>query len=335
MIFARPGRVVTLGEVLLRLSSPGFSRLTQARSLEVNYAGAEANVSSSLARMGMDTAHITAVPDNDIGMAAAEQLRSHGIDASYVRFQQGRMGLYYLEQGAMQRASRVVYDRYDSVFCSVAPGMWNWSEIFLDAAWFHYTGITPAISPGAARVCEEAVLTAREMGVTVSGDINFRSNLWRYGKNARDVMPNLIANSDLIVAGPEDILKCTGIEYNSFQDAAAALCEKFPEVKIVAGTVRKTVNSSHEILSGRLWDGTVYSTRQYDLTHMVDRIGAGDAFMAGLIYGLMNDKTNADALEFATAAGVLKHSIPGDVNLATVEEIEQIVQGTELGRLRR
>src|SRR5690606_34655460 len=214
----KQGRVVTFGDVMLRLSTPGFARLTQANAFDVTYAGAEANVAASLANFGIPAAHVTRFPENDLGEAATRALRKHGVDTSFIVYGPERMGLYFLENGAMQRASRIVYDRFDSAFAHIRTGTIDWDAIFAGAGWFHWTGITPAISQGAADACMEALKAAARHGVPVSGDINYRRNLWQYGKTARDIMPALIEGCDVVIAGITDMENCAGVSGNTFEE---------------------------------------------------------------------------------------------------------------------
>jgi 2-dehydro-3-deoxygluconokinase len=329
------GKVVTFGEVMLRFSTQGFSRFTQATAFDVTYAGAEANVAASVARFGIPAVHVTRFPHNDLGQAATETLRRHGVDTSAIVYGDERMGLYFLENGSMQRASRIVYDRFDSAFAHIRPGMIDWERALQGASWFHWTGITPAISQGAADACREALIAAKKNGITVSGDINYRRNLWQYGKTALDVMPELIEKCDLVIAGVTDMENCASVSGASFEEACTSFVKRFKNVKRIATTDRISVSSSHNKISGTLWNGKLLTSREYELTHIVDRVGSGDAFMAGLVYSLLNAKDDQQALEFAAAACALKHSIEGDVNLVTVEEVDFLVKGQNVGKLLR
>jgi 2-dehydro-3-deoxygluconokinase len=329
-------RVVTFGDVMMRLSTPGFSRFTQANSFNVLYAGSEGNVASSLAMLGIPSEHVTRFPDNDLGIAATQAFRKVGVETKHIIYGEGRIGVYFLENGSMQRSSRIVYDRYDSAFAFIKPGMIDWANVFEGAAWFHWSGITPAISQGAADVCLEAVRMAKKMGLTVSGDINYRRNLWRYGKTAREVMPALIERTDVVIAGITDMENCAGVTGASFEVACREFVKVFPGVKQIATTLRDSISSSHNRISGLLWNRNgMTESKTYDLTAIVDRVGAGDAFMAGLIYGLLKQNNDQEVLEFATAACAWKHSVEGDVNLASVEEIEALVKGENVGKLLR
>lgn len=329
-------KVVTLGEIMMRLSVPGFGRFVQATSYRAVYGGSEANVAVSLQVMGVPAAHVTRFPDNDFGVAATQALRQYGVDTSAILYGPERIGLYFYENGAVQRPPRIIYDRFDSAFAHIQPGMIDWDQVFQGASWFHWTGITPAISQGAADVCYEAIQFARKNGLTVSGDINYRRNLWQYGKSAREIMPALMEGTDVVVAGITDMENCAGVTGASFEDACRAYQKMFPVTKKIATTFRDAVSSSHNRLTGVLWSGNqITSSRLYDITHMVDRIGGGDAFMAGLIYGLIHQRADTFTIEYATAASTLKHTIEGDVNLASVQEIEALMKGENVGKLLR
>jgi 2-dehydro-3-deoxygluconokinase len=329
------GKVITFGEVMLRFSTQAFSRFTQSTAFDVTYAGAEANVAVSLALFGIPSAHVTRFPHNDLGEAATQALRRYGVDTGSIIYGDERMGLYFLENGAMQRASRIIYDRFDSAFAHIKPGSIDWDVVLKGASWLHWTGITPAISQGAADVCLEAVRAARKNGVTISGDINYRRNLWQYGKTAGDVMPALIEHCDVVIAGVTDMENCADISGASYEKACVNFAKRFPAVKRIATTERESVSSSHNIISAALWNCQLVRSRQYDLTHIVDRVGSGDAFMAGLIYGIQGGWDDQQALEFATAASAIKHSIEGDVNLTTVAEVQALVKGENVGKLLR
>lgn len=329
-------KVVTIGEIMMRLSTPGFTRFVQADSMDVVYAGSEANVAVSLSLFGLPAAHITRFPDNDLGRAATQALERYGVDVRHVAFGSERIGVYFLENGAMQRSSRIIYDRFNSAFANIRPEHVDWDSVLDGASWFHYTGITPAISQGAADVCLIGAKKARAKGIKVSGDINYRRNLWQYGKSAREVMPALIEQTDIVVAGTTDFENCAGIKGADFLDSCRRAMEHFPNIKKITSTHRESVSSSHNRMHAQLWDGKVnYTSQTYDLTHIVDRVGTGDAYMAGLIYGWLKNKSDQDTLEFAIAACALKHSVPGDVNLVTVAEVEALQSGENVGKLLR
>lgn len=329
------GKVVTFGEIMLRFSTQAFSRFTQSTAFNVTYAGAEANVAVSLAHFGIPSAHVTRFPNNDLGEAATQALKKYGVDTDSIIYGDERMGLYFLENGSMQRASRIIYDRFDSAFANIKKGSIDWNTVLKGASWFHWTGITPAISQGAADVCLEALSAAKKNGLTVSGDINYRRNLWQYGKSAREVMPSLIEYCDVIIAGVTDMENCADISGRTFEKACLNFKQRFGNVKKIATTERQSINSSHNKISASLWNDTLIKSREYDLTHIVDRVGSGDAFMAGFIYSMLGGKDDQQILEFATAASALKHSIEGDVNVVTVAEIENLVKGENVGKLLR
>jgi 2-dehydro-3-deoxygluconokinase len=329
-------RIVTFGEIMMRLSTTGCQRFSQAEHFNAIYAGSEANVAVSLSNFRLNATHVTRFPDSDLGIAATQSLQRYGVDTSHILFGGERIGLYFLENGAMHRAPKIIYDRFDSAFAHIKPGMIDWDSVLKDVSWFHWTGITPAISQGAADVCMEAIVAARKQGATVSGDINYRRNLWQYGKSAREVMPGLIELTDKIVGGITDFENCLAITSDTYQSACAKLMKALPNLKAIASTHRESISSSHNKISGILWNGKeLLHSAEYDLTHIVDRVGSGDAFMAGLIYGWLNQKKDIDTLAFATAACALKHSTEGDVNLATVSEVQALVKGENIGKLLR
>jgi 2-dehydro-3-deoxygluconokinase len=353
--------VVTFGEIMLRLSPPGFQRFVQARSFDVIYGGGEANVAASLANYGQPVEYVTRLPANDVGDACLNFLCQYGIGTAHVVRGGERLGIYFLETGAAQRGSKVIYDRAGSAIATIQPGMVDWRAAFANADWFHWTGITPAISEGAAAVCLEAAHTAREMGLTVSCDLNYRKNLWKWGKKAGEVMPDLVSQCDVAVGNEEDADKVFGIKAAGADvtggkvEAAAyvAVCEKlaerFPNLKTIAITLRGSLSATHNTWSGTLWtrpereprvrsrrkEGKVYTAPVYDITTIVDRVGGGDAFCGGLIYGLRVYDDPQRALNFAVAASCLKHSILGDFNLVSVAEVEKLMGGDVSGRVSR
>jgi 2-dehydro-3-deoxygluconokinase len=347
-----PTKIVTLGEIMLRLKSPGFERLFQSPTLEVTFGGGEANVAASLAGFGLDAAFITALPENPIADAAIKYLRGLGVDTSGIIHHGERMGIYFLETGANQRPSNVVYDRVSSSISSATPGDFDWDTIFRDADWFHITGITPALSPTAAKLALYAVQNAKDKGLTVSCDYNFRSKLWKYGKSAPEVMTELVRHVDVGIANEEDCQRSLGIsiddgdweqavykgELNTMRYEALAkkMFVTFPNLKYQAITLRESFNANHNDWSACLYNGSVfYASRRYRITDIVDRVGGGDSFAAGLIYGLHTGLPDSEALEFAVAASCLKHSIPGDINLTTVKEVRRLLGGDTSGRVQR
>jgi 2-dehydro-3-deoxygluconokinase len=329
-------KVITFGDIMMRLSTPGFARFTQAENFNVLYGGSEANVAVGLANLGIPAEHVTRFPDNDFGRAATQSLQKYGVATNHILYGEERMGIYFVENGSMQRAARIIYDRFDSAFTNIKKGSIDWDAIMKDASWFHWTGITPALSQGAADVCFEALQSARKHQVMISGDINYRRNLWQYGKSARDVMPELISLTDRIVAGVTDMENCADITDKTFESASQKMMKAYPNLQKIVSTHRESISASHNKFSAHLWDGKkIIQSKEYDLIPVVDRIGTGDAFMAGLIYGWSNNKDDQTALEFATAAGVWKHSIEGDVNLASASEIESLMRGENIGKLLR
>ncbi|UOQ76637.1 sugar kinase [Hymenobacter sp. 5516J-16] len=334
-------QVVTFGEIMMRLSPPLNYRLSQASSLEITYGGGDANVAAALAYLGVPAAHAGCFPDNAVGRAAAQQFQHHGVDMRHCVFQGQRLGLYFLEVGASLRASRIVYDRYDSAFANLQPEWFNWDEIFSNAQLFHWTGITPAISATAAQATKEAIAAARRLGLTVSADVNYRRNLWQYGQRAQDVMPDLVAGCDLVVCTEGDAEDLFGIKAeagaeNSFVSMSQQLIRRFPQIQQVIATRRETQSASHERIKGIAFSGGQYhETEFFDINPVVDRIGGGDSFISGFIYGQLNYPTLQEALTFATAASALKHTIHGDINLVTAAEVEHIVAGNTSGRLLR
>lgn len=342
-------KVVTFGEIMLRLNTPGFQRFSQATSLEMTFGGGEANVAVSLANYGIPVEFVTRLPKNDIAEACLMDLRKYNVGTNHILRGGDRIGIYFLETGAVARASKVIYDRADSAIATIEAGMVNWDEVFNGATWFHWTGITPAISEGAAKVCAEAIKAANARGITVSTDLNFRKNLWKYGKKASEVMPSLVEGCDIILGNEEDADMVFGIkpqgldvtkghvEAAAYESVCRQLMQRFPRAKKVIITLRGSINANHNTWSGVLWDGKqLFQAPQYDITHIVDRVGGGDSFMGGLIYGLLSyPGDDRKALNFAVAASCLKHTIFGDFNLVTVSEVEKLMSGDASGRVSR
>jgi len=340
--------IVTFGEIMLRLAPPGFERLSQARSFEVIYGGAEANVAVSLANYDEAVEFVTRLPGNDLGDGCLSTLRSRRVGTSHILRGGDHIGIYFIEQGAAQRASKVIYDRAASSFAAIQPGMIDWKAVFSGADWFHWTGITPAVSRGAAETCREAVLAAREAGLTISCDLNYRAKLWKWGRSASEVMAELVGFCDLALGNEEDAEKVFGIraphsdvgagkvEAGHYRQVCEALTERFPSLKTVAITLRGSLSASHNTWSGVLWrGGEFYTASTYDILPIVDRVGAGDAFMGGLIYGLRKYDDPQKALDFAAAAACLKHTIPGDFNAVSAAEVEALMAGEASGRVSR
>jgi len=341
-------KIVTFGEIMLRLSPPGYLRITQTPTLEVSFGGAEANVAASLAKFGLPAEFVTRLPDNDLGETCLAYLRRYAIGTTHILRGGDRLGIYYLETGAAQRGSKVVYDRANSAAATIQPGMVDWKTVFDGAGWFHTTGITPAISASAADVAVEAVSAAQEQGLTVSCDMNYRKNLWKWGKKASQVMPELFRYCDVAVGNEEDAKDVFGIEppetdvksgkvaADSYRYVCEKLVERFPNLKTVAITLRGSISATHNTWSGVLWhEGQFYSTRIYDIAYIVDRVGGGDSFVAGLIYGMLTYNDPQQALDFAGAASCLKHSISGDFTEITLAEVEKLRQGDASGRVAR
>ena len=336
---------------MLRLSTPGYHRFIQSDNLNATFGGGEANVAVSLANYGLNAEFVTRLPKNDIADWCISDLRKYNVGTQNIIRGGERVGIYFLETGAVARPSKVVYDRANSSIADIQPGMIDWKEVLKDADWFHWTGITPALSQGAADACLEAIRTANELGVTVSTDLNYRKNLWKYGKKASEVMPDLVAGCDIILGNEEDAEKVFGIKPEGFDvahtggdvDAAefesvcTQMMAKFPRAKKVIITLRGSINANHNTWGGVLFaDGKLYESKRYDITHIVDRVGGGDSFMGGLIYGLLTFiGDDQRALEFAVAASCLKHTIYGDFNLVSVPEVESLMGGDGSGRVQR
>lgn len=340
-------RVVTFGEIMLRLKSPGQERLFQSSTLEATFGGAEANVAVSLANYGVPTTFVTALPANAVGDACMGELRRFGVDVSQIRRQGDRVGIYFLEAGANQRPSKVVYDRGGSSIATARSGDFDWDAIFDGADWFHVSGITPAISASAAELCAEAIGKARAHGLTVSCDYNYRKNLWKYGKRAPEVMRELVRCVQVGIANEEDCQKALGLETDVdvgagalAQDKYRALAERvldaFPNLEKQVITLRESRSADHNGWSAVMHNRSAFlASRKYEITDIVDRVGGGDSFAAGLIYGLVTWRDDARALEFAAAASCLKHSIPGDFNRLSVSEVEVLMKGDASGRVQR
>lgn len=342
-------KVVTFGEIMLRLSTPGYQRFVQSASFDASFGGGEANVAVSLAGYGIQVDYVSRIPANDIGDACVANLRKHNVGIGHILRGGSRLGIYFLETGVVNRASKVVYDRAHSSMAEIEPGMINWHKVFEGASWFHWTGITPAISAGAAAVCQEAITIARKCGLTVSTDLNYRKNLWQYGQSAKDIMEPLVSGCDIILGNEEDAEKVFGIvpvntdivrgnvQGAAYESVCRQLMSRFPQSKKVIITLRGSVNASHNTWSGVLFDGTtLYSAPVYQVTHIVDRVGSGDSFMAGIIYGLTQFAGNDQrALNFAVAASCLKHTIPGDFNLVSANEVLTLMAGDGSGRVVR
>jgi 2-dehydro-3-deoxygluconokinase len=340
--------VVTFGEIMLRLTPPRLERILQSPSFDASFGGGEANVAVALAGFGFPARFVTVLPPNHpVADACIASLRSFGVDTSFIARGIGRMGIYFLETGANQRPSKVTYDRAASSIALAKPGDIPWALAFEGSGWFHVTGITPAISESAAAMAIEAVQTARDLGLQVSVDLNYRKNLWKWGKKAHEVMPQLVRLADVLIANEEDCQKALGIESESdvesgkldasaYEALASKVLAEYPNLSTIAITLRESISASHNGWSACLHDGTNFHlSRHYDITHIVDRVGGGDSFAAGLIYGLQELDSAASALEFAVAASCLKHSIPGDFARLSAEEVHSLLKNGGSGRVQR
>ena len=342
-------KTVTFGEIMLRLAAPGNERFLQTSTFNATFGGGEANVAVSLANYGIPVSFVTRLPQNDIANACLRELRGFGVDVNDVVFGGDRVGIYYLETGAVSRASKVIYDRAHSAVSEITRGMVDWKKVFDGAQWFHWTGITPAISEGAAQVCLEAFEVAKKLGITISCDLNYRKNLWKYGKRADEVMPTLVEYCDIILGNEEDaekalLIKPENVDVSSgkvdadaYLSVSQQIMNRFPKAKKVITTLRTSINANHNNWAGVLYDGKkLYKSPEYQITHIVDRVGGGDSFMGGLIYGLQTYKNDDQkALNFAVAASCLKHTIYGDYNRVSVQEVEKLMSGDASGRVSR
>ncbi len=341
-------KVITLGEIMLRLKSPAFERFLQTPAFEATFGGGEANVAVSLANYGDDAAFVTALPDNAIADACVRELRGLGVNTNeIVRTKGGRIGIYYLESGTNQRPSKVVYDRAESAIAKADENTFDFDKIFEGAEWFHITGITPAISKSAANMSIAAVKAAKAHGVTVSCDLNYRKNLWKYGVEAKEIMSEITKYVDVVIANEEDCQKSLGLENGASVESGKLDTEKYkalamnvianyPNVKTVAITLRESKSATHNDWSACICDGKdFYVSKKYEIKSIVDRVGGGDSFSGGLIYGLRKYGENHKALEFAVAASCLKHSILGDYNRVSVSEVESLMGGDGSGRVQR
>jgi len=342
-------QVVTFGEIMLRLSPPGRQRIRQTHSLEVTFGGAEANVAAGVAGFGVPAAFVTRLPDNEVAEACIRHLRSFGVDTSFILRGGDRIGIYFLEIGSVMRPSVVLYDRAGSSFATVCGGMFDWDAIFAGKGWFHWTGITPAIGPGPAGAVKEACTRAKDLGLTVSCDLNYRRKLWAWTNNPSEVMTELASMADVMICNEEDAQMVFGISPaegdvesgvihpRAYRSVAEGLCARFPRLRTVAVTLRGSVNADHNRWSAVLWhEGQFFEGPSYDITHIVDRVGAGDAFGSGLIFSRLRWPDSPEKwLRFATAASALKHTIPGDFAVISAAEVEKVMAGAVSGRVNR
>ncbi|NBI11859.1 sugar kinase [Colidextribacter sp. OB.20] len=340
-------RVLTFGEIMLRLKSPGLERFFQSPMLEATFGGGEANVAVSLANYGMDVSYLTVLPDNAVGDACVQELRRFGVDTSRILRGKGRMGIYYLETGANQRPSKVVYDREGAAIALAGPGDVDWDAAFQGVDWFHITGITPAVSQSAMELSLESVREAKRRGITVSCDLNFRKNLWKYGRSAPEVMGELAKFVDVAIANEEDCQKSLGVTADvhvesgeldraKYEELSRKVLEAYPNMRLIAITLRESHSADWNSWAACLNDREQFCvSKKYEIRNIVDRVGGGDSFAGGLIYGLTHFQDRARALEFAVAASCLKHSVPGDFNRVTVDEVEKLAGGDGSGRVQR
>ena len=338
---------ISFGEIMLRLKTPAHERFFQSPSFEATFGGGEANVAVALANYGLDAGFVSALPDNDIGESAVRELRKFNVDTSNIVRSGDRVGIYYLETGANQRPSKVVYDRAGSSICMAAPGSFDWSKVFDGAKWLHITGITPALSASAAELSLQAVTEAKKRGVTVSCDFNFRGKLWKYGKTAPEVMAELVKYVDIGIANEEDCQKSLGITVDvdvesgeldtaKYEALSAKVLQEYPDMSAIAITLRESHSADRNGWSACLRDADGFRlSRHYELTDIVDRVGGGDSFGSALIYGLNAYQDRQQSLEFAVAASCLKHSIPGDFNRVSVAEVQNLMGGDGSGRVQR
>lgn len=339
-------KIVTFGEIMLRLKTPESSRFVQTSSFEATFGGGEANVAVSLANFGLDAHVVTVLPQHEIGQAAVNALRKHGVYTGSIIRAGDRIGIYFLEAGASQRPSKVIYDRAGAAIANIRPGTVRWDDVLSGAAWFHVTGITPALSTSAAETTIEAVTAARKAGATISCDLNYRKKLWSR-ERAGEVMAKVMQYVDVVMANEEDAdmvfgIKAAGadvesgkVDADAYRSVAEQLMARFPQLKLVAITLRESISASDNNWSAVAWDGTSYCRSRTYSIRIVDRVGGGDAFGAGLIYGLVTKRPIQDALDFAVAASCLKHTIPGDFNQVSVAEVEELVRGGGGGRVQR
>ena len=340
-------KVLTFGEIMLRLKAPGHERFMQSPLLEATFGGGEANVAVSLANYGMDAAFLTVLPENALGDACMGELRRFNVDTSRILRGPGRMGIHYLEAGANQLPSKVIYDRAGSSVALAGPGAIDWDAAFSGVEWFHITGITPAISESLMLLSIESVEEAKKRGITVSCDLNYRKNLWKYGKSADEVMRKIASNADVLIANEEDVQKSLGItidvdvesgkiDSNKYEQLSSKVLELYPNVKKIAITLRESRSADTNGWSVCLNNREEFMvSKHYDINDIVDRVGGGDSFAGGLIYGLFHYESDRQALEFAAAASCLKHSILGDFNRVSAGDVEKLMSGDGSGRVQR
>jgi 2-dehydro-3-deoxygluconokinase len=342
-----PKTVVTFGEIMLRLAPPGFERFLQSPQFVATFGGGEANVAVTVAGFGWPASYVTVLPSNPIADAAVAELRKFNVDTGHILRAKGRMGIYFVEAGANQRASKVIYDRDYTSIAMAKPGDIGWDQVFAGAGWFHITGITPALSASAAELAMESVREAKKHGLTVSCDLNYRKNLWKYGKQPAEVMRELMQHVDIAIANEEDCQMALGIhvdvdvhsgklDHGQYQKLTEKVLAGYANLQAIAITLRESKSASHNGWSACMNDRKDFMvSRHYEITHIVDRVGGGDSFAGGLIYGMLALGSNKEALEFAVAASCLKHSIPGDFNRFSLDEVKTLLKGDGSGRVQR
>lgn len=340
-------RFLTFGEIMLRLRAPGYERLFQSNLLEATFGGGEANVAVSLANFGMDVEFFTILPENDIGFNCIRELRSFGVGTQKIQYGPGRMGIYFLENGANQLPSKVIYDRANSAISMANSKDVNWDLLFERVDWFHITGITPAISESAMRLSLDSVIVAKSKGITVSCDLNYRKNLWKYGKKASEVMREIAKYVDIAIANEEDVqksleimadvdVKSGALDAEKYHVLSDMVLDAYPNIKMIAITLRESHSADWNNWSACLNDrSNFYVSKKYEIRDIVDRVGGGDSFAGGLLYGLNNFDNKQKALDFAVAASCLKHSIIGDFNRVTVADVQKLAEGDGTGRVQR
>lgn len=343
-------KIVTFGEIMLRLTPPSRLRFNQTSLFGASYGGSEANVAVSLANYGLRSEFVTCVPDNRIADACLADLGRCGVETPHVVRRGPRLGLYYMEEAASLRSSYVVYDRAGASFEGLEPGVIDWEEIFRDAAWFHWSGISAAVSAGTAAVCGEAIAAARRMGLTVSCDINYRKNLWKYGKRIDEVLPPLMAECDVLFGTDDEFTAALGVsmplfgaeeasylpDTEGYEAAAREVARRMPACRTIVFALRNVLSANHHLISGTLWhEGRLCRTRVYDIDCVVDCVGVGDAFVGGIIYGLAEGVGAQRALDLGAAACALKNTVPGDYARATADELEALADGSVSGRIAR
>ena len=340
-------KFLTFGEIMLRLRAPGHERFFQSNMMEATFGGGEANVAVSLANYGEDAAFLTVLPENALGDECVRELRRFGVDTKRILRGKGRMGIYFLEAGANQLPSKVVYDREYSAISLAKPGDIDWDKAFEGIGWFHITGITPAISESAMELSLESVKEAKQRGITVSCDLNYRKNLWKYGKKASEVMRELAKYVDVAVANEEDVQKSLEITADvdvesgelsreKYKELGDKVLAAYPNMKMIAITLRESHSADWNGWAACLNDGKdFYVSKKYEIRDIIDRVGGGDSFAGGLIYGLNHYEDKQSALEFAVAASCLKHSVIGDFNRVSVSDVEKLMGGDGTGRVQR